>query len=102
MTVDKKAALAAAELARLELSPEEGGELGEKLVEDFTKIVGYMDILNEIDTSLVEPLYSPMTDPEEPRKDVPRDEEAGAEKARSILEKGTRVSGHFFTVPRVV
>ncbi|MDR2350784.1 MAG: aspartyl/glutamyl-tRNA amidotransferase subunit C [Deltaproteobacteria bacterium] len=73
--IDEKTALAIAKLARLDLREglapgTEEAEL-KKLVEEFGKIVGYMDILGEVDTEGVEPLYSPMVEPRPPREDAP-------------------------------
>ncbi|MDR3153137.1 MAG: Asp-tRNA(Asn)/Glu-tRNA(Gln) amidotransferase subunit GatC [Deltaproteobacteria bacterium] len=93
-----EAARAAAALARLNLGedPEEAG----RLEGDLAKIVGYMDILKECDTSGVEPMYSPMLDPQPPRPDEPRQGGGGAS-PDSILEAAPETFGRFFSVPRV-
>ncbi|MDR2340179.1 MAG: Asp-tRNA(Asn)/Glu-tRNA(Gln) amidotransferase GatCAB subunit C [Deltaproteobacteria bacterium] len=106
MPVDLKTAKAIAALARLELAPgvpegEAQDALG-KLVGEFGKIVGYMDILGELDTSEVEPLYSPMLEPETPREDVPAKGDARLSDADDILGIAPELSGRFFVVPRVV
>jgi aspartyl-tRNA(Asn)/glutamyl-tRNA(Gln) amidotransferase subunit C len=106
MTVDLKTARTIAELAKLELASgtpgaEDPGVL-ERLTEEFSKIVGYMDILSEVDTDGVLPLYSPMLSPEPPREDAPLDEAARQAKAEAILDHSPRTSGRFFVVPRVV
>jgi aspartyl-tRNA(Asn)/glutamyl-tRNA(Gln) amidotransferase subunit C len=106
MPIDQKTAKTIAELARLDLTfgrnEAEAPELLEKLTEEFSKIVGYMDILGEVDTTGVEPLYSPMLEPESPREDLPLSEELRKSKAEAILERTALASGRFFSVPRVV
>ena len=106
MAVDIKTAENIAELARLELTlgipPEEAPETLRKLTEEFSRIVAYMDILSEIDTEGVEPLYSPMAEPEKPREDAPPPLELRREKAEKILELSPLVSGRFFIVPKVL
>jgi aspartyl-tRNA(Asn)/glutamyl-tRNA(Gln) amidotransferase subunit C len=128
MPVDARTVEAAAALARLWLAgPEGSAALGKaagrgnragqgaqgdqagpdardaetaKLAKEFSDIVGYMDILNECDTSGVEPLYSPMIDPQPPRADVPREAAEGA--SDWILEGAPETFGRFFCVPKVL
>jgi aspartyl-tRNA(Asn)/glutamyl-tRNA(Gln) amidotransferase subunit C len=102
MGIDETAARAVALLARLELG---GGAKGEEaagrleaLVAEFSKIVSYMDILSEADAEGVEPLYSPMVDPQPPREDAPA---ADAGKADDILGQAPERIGRYFSVPRV-
>ena len=57
MTIDEATVDKIAHLARLELSPDEKQEM----ILDMNKILGFMDKLNEIDTTGVEPLVY-MTD----------------------------------------
>ncbi|MDR2352173.1 MAG: Asp-tRNA(Asn)/Glu-tRNA(Gln) amidotransferase subunit GatC [Deltaproteobacteria bacterium] len=106
MPLDQKIALAMAGLARLELTlglPETEEPLYlEKLTNEFSKIVGYMDILREVDTLGVEPLYSPMVEPQSPRPDIPRPEEETRQKAEAILQNAPNTQGRFFVVPRIV
>lgn len=52
MTVDKETVEKVAHLARLQLAEDEK----EKMIVDMNKILGFMDKLNEIDTSGIEPL----------------------------------------------
>ncbi|MDR2422427.1 MAG: Asp-tRNA(Asn)/Glu-tRNA(Gln) amidotransferase subunit GatC [Deltaproteobacteria bacterium] len=98
MDVKANAPLAMARLARLDLKADLAA-LG-KMASDFERIVGYMDILAEIDTQGVEPMYSPMVEPLGPRPDEPlaRDER----KADDILAEAPERVGRFFSVPRVV
>ncbi len=63
-----------------------------------SRILDYMDKLSEIDTSNVEPLYSPAVQPCFFREDV-------AERRRSheeILSDAPETDGSFFIVPRIV
>jgi aspartyl-tRNA(Asn)/glutamyl-tRNA(Gln) amidotransferase subunit C len=61
-------------------------------------IVGYMDILNQIDTSGVEPLYSPLSNPAPPRPDVA----VKTRSAEEILANAPKRQGRFFAVPPVL
>ena len=57
MNIDEQTVDKIAHLARLELSADEKQEM----IKDMSKILGFMDKLNEIDTAAVEPLVY-MTD----------------------------------------
>jgi aspartyl-tRNA(Asn)/glutamyl-tRNA(Gln) amidotransferase subunit C len=101
MAIDENTARSVANLARLELS----GTLGQidpdrltALVEEFSKIVGYMDILSEANAQGVEPLYSPMIEPQPPRPDLPTRD---SQKADAILEEAPERFGRYFSVPRI-
>jgi len=64
-----------AKLARIELSE----EMRNRMKRDLTKVLGYIDLLNEVDTSGVEPLYQVtglqnQTRPDEHRGDFVVDE----------------------------
>jgi aspartyl-tRNA(Asn)/glutamyl-tRNA(Gln) amidotransferase subunit C len=104
--IDEKTVRGISALARLEIAPglqdEEEKEELRKLTEEFGKIVGYMDILKDADTTGVEPLYSPMLDPQPPREDVPREELTGEGASEWILEDAPMTFGRFFAVPRIV
>jgi aspartyl-tRNA(Asn)/glutamyl-tRNA(Gln) amidotransferase subunit C len=99
MSLDEGAARAVARLARLRLEEEGSDAAAEAMAEEFAKIVGYMDILSEVDTKGVEPLYSPMLDPQPPRPDVPR---SGPGRADEILSQAPERVGRFFAVPRIL
>jgi aspartyl-tRNA(Asn)/glutamyl-tRNA(Gln) amidotransferase subunit C len=105
MALDEKTAQDIARLARLRLTDSEDGALSEAasktletLVAEFAKIVGYMDILAQADTSGIEPLYSPMIDPLPPRDDEPR---SGPGASDDLLEGAPERIGRFFSVPRI-
>ena len=106
MSVTKEQVLATAALARLDLtqtaeghsSPEEAEAVLNRLASQMEAIIGYMDILDQVDTEGVEPLYSPMPEVAPPREDI-------AVKTRSveeILSGAPRRQGRFFAVPPVI
>lgn len=83
-----------ANLARLEFKEEEK----EKFTEQFNRILEYMDKLNELDTSNVEPLYHVIDLKNVFREDVvkpsyPREE---------ILKNAPSRTEYFFKVPKVI
>lgn len=70
MTVDKETVEKVAHLARLELAEDEK----EKMIADMNKILGFMDKLNEIDTSGIEPLVYMTNEINVLRQDVVKQE----------------------------
>jgi aspartyl-tRNA(Asn)/glutamyl-tRNA(Gln) amidotransferase subunit C len=105
MALDELMAKDIARLARLRLTDSEDTPLAEAaektletLVQEFAKIVQYMDILGQADTSGVEPLYSPMLDPLPPRYDEPSNEPNSSD---AILDSAPERIGRFFSVPRI-
>src|SRR5579864_7062829 len=89
-----------AELAHLELTDDERA----RMLKDLNSILGYIDRLNELDTSSVEPMaqvasrYGESTSadvmrPDEPRPCMPRDE---------ALQNAPNSDGVFFKVPKVI
>lgn len=94
MKIDPDKALAIARLSRLEISPEQAAVLAGQMDD----ILGYMDKLNELDTSDVEPMYTPVEEgailrPDEVRKDYAR---------QDILRNAPETDGEYFIVPRIV
>lgn len=95
MSVSKEDVLYVAHLARLELRDEEA----EHLKEDMNKILGYMDTLNELDTSDVEPLEHVIEITSTSfRKDV-AEEPISHEEA---LKNAPDADSDYFRVPRVI
>lgn len=91
LTADSMAHLA--RLARLAPSPDELGRFGTQC-ED---IIRYMDILSEVDTSDVEPLYNPLS------QVVSRVDEATSKGLHAaVLANAPESDGAFFIVPRIV
>lgn len=94
MKITKAEVRDVAKLARLELDEEKL----ELFANQFNEILNYMELLGELDTEDVEPLYSPvhhetrMRD-DEPRKDYTRED---------ILSNAPEADGRFFIVPKIV
>ncbi|GFM37018.1 Asp-tRNA(Asn)/Glu-tRNA(Gln) amidotransferase subunit GatC [Desulfovibrio psychrotolerans] len=64
----------------------------------FESILNYMDTLNELDTTGLEPLYSPVT-----HATVLRDDVAVKTARRDdVLSNAPESDGQFFVVPRIV
>ncbi len=87
-----------AELAHLELTEEER----RRMLKDLNSILGYIDRLNELDTSNVEPMaqvasrygaQAEVTRDDEPRPCLPREE---------ALRNAPKTDGVFFKVPKVI
>jgi len=105
MPVTKEQVLATAALCRIDLSvaaENAGSESAEervaRIASQLDAVVGYMDILNQVDTEGVEPLYSPLEHIAPLRKDV-------AEKhltADEILANAPQRQQTFFVVPPVI
>lgn len=70
MNIDKETVEKVAHLARLELAEDEK----EKMIADMNKILGFMDKLNEIDTSGIEPLVYMTNEINTTREDVIKQE----------------------------
>jgi aspartyl-tRNA(Asn)/glutamyl-tRNA(Gln) amidotransferase subunit C len=88
-----------ADLAHLELTPEESG----RMVHDLNAILDYVAELNEIDTSGVEPLaqvseLGAATGVSALRADVP---EPSLERA-VVMAQAPETDGAFFKVPKVI
>jgi aspartyl-tRNA(Asn)/glutamyl-tRNA(Gln) amidotransferase subunit C len=102
MVSDKDVAYVA-ELAHLELTPEERA----RMLKDLNSILDYIDRLNELDTANVEPMaqvaarygagntegFASAMRPDEPRPCLPRDE---------ALRNAPKSDGVFFKVPKVI
>ena len=86
-----------AELANLELTPEERT----RMLKDLNSILGYIDRLNELDTSNVEPMAQVLFDAEETatlREDHERPTLTNAE----AVGNAPVTSGGYYKVPRVI
>ena len=88
-------------LARL--APDEAER--EYIAAQCSAILAYMDTLAEVDTTDVEPLYSPAFSLDDPAGSVRPGREDGAERRRSredILSGAPDSDGVSFVVPRIV
>jgi aspartyl-tRNA(Asn)/glutamyl-tRNA(Gln) amidotransferase subunit C len=93
MTLDPETIQKMAHLSRLNLSSEESAEMQDTL----SKILGWMEKLNEVDTSGVEPLIHLSPAVNVFREDVAQ---PGLSPEISLSNAPTR-DGSFFTVPKV-
>ncbi|WBF68900.1 Asp-tRNA(Asn)/Glu-tRNA(Gln) amidotransferase subunit GatC [Desulfovibrio subterraneus] len=83
-----------AKLARLELDEDKLSLFAGQ----FESILNYMETLNELDTSEVEPLYSPVM-----HSTVLRDDVAAKTAERdAVLSNAPQTDGQFFVVPKIV
>ena len=83
-----------AELARLAPEPDTLERFGQQCL----NILGYIEVLNEVDTEHVEPLYSPVERTDAVRADVA----AEIDQRADMLANAPDTDGAFFIVPRIV
>ncbi len=83
-----------ARLARLNIDEETLG----RFAEQFNEILSYMDKLGELDTSGVEPLYSPS----EHATVLREDKAVNRPRREEILANAPEDDGRFFIVPKIV
>ncbi len=81
-------------LARLSLTP----EASDKFRGQCDDILRYMDVLAEVDTSAIEPLYSPIAHDSAVREDIAVSRRSRAE----VLSNAPHTDETFFIVPRIV
>lgn len=94
MKVTKELVIHIAELAQLKLKEEEI----EKFREELNQILEYVDKLNEIDISNVEPLSHPL-----PTKNIFRDDKVKKSVPREeALKNAPDATEEFFKVPKVI
>jgi len=94
MNISPEEVAKVARLARLDLTPEKIKQYAGQL----DGILGYMDKLAELDTSAVEPMYTPVDQVSVMRDDVVRKDYTREE----ILKNAPETDGAFFIVPRIV
>jgi aspartyl-tRNA(Asn)/glutamyl-tRNA(Gln) amidotransferase subunit C len=94
MTVDQNTVEKIAHLARLELT----GDEKRAMIKDMNKILGFMDKLNEIDTTGVEPLVYMTNEVNTFRDDVIRQEITHEE----ALLNAPKQDGEYFLVAKVI
>lgn len=91
-----------ASLARLDLShglSEQDGQAAlEKFVGQFEDILSSMQVLSEVDTTGVEPLYSPISHPAPPRPDIA----VPAPGPDNVLSNAPERHEDFFVVPAIL
>jgi aspartyl-tRNA(Asn)/glutamyl-tRNA(Gln) amidotransferase subunit C len=94
MTISKEEVARVAHLARLEI----GESDLQRFAGQLTEILQYMDILNEVDTSGLDPLYSPVEHATPYREDRERQEWS----REDVLRNAPHSDGEYFLVPKVV
>lgn len=105
MPVTKEQVLATAALCRLDVSIAPSGATDknaeariERMASQMDSIVGYMDILNAVNTDDVEPLFSPMQEVAPPREDLALRKLTPEE----VLVNAPKRRQNFFIVPPVI
>lgn len=94
MKISPQKALDIAVLSRLEISEEQAATIASQMDD----ILDYMDKLNELDTSAVEPMYTPVE-----HQSVLRADEVTKKLSRAeILSNAPDTNGEAFIVPRIV
>ena len=94
MTIDEATVEKIAHLARLELNAGEKQEM----IKDMNKILDFMDKLNEIDTTCVEPLVYMTNEVNVFRDDIIKQEITHEE----ALVNAPKTDGDYFLVPKVI
>ncbi len=94
MEISKEKVAGIANLARLELKEEKV----EKFALQFNDIIDYMDKMNSLDTSGVQPLYSPLENTPVMRDDVVKNEYH----RRDLLSNAPLQDGQYFIVPKIL
>lgn len=94
MSLDKATVARIAKLARIDV-PEERQDA---LAAELSNIVGWIEMLNEVDTSEVEPISSVVAMKPQRRKD----EVTEGDQAERVLANAPESEGGYFVVPKVV
>jgi aspartyl-tRNA(Asn)/glutamyl-tRNA(Gln) amidotransferase subunit C len=94
MTIDKETVEKVAHLARLELAEDEKQEM----IQDMSKILGFMAKLNEINTSGIEPLVYMTNEINVLREDVVKQEVTHEE----ALQNAPKHDENYFLVAKVI
>jgi aspartyl-tRNA(Asn)/glutamyl-tRNA(Gln) amidotransferase subunit C len=94
MEIDEKTVRRIARLARIKITPEEAKGLPKEL----SGILAWVEQLNEVDTTAVEPMTRVVAQDMKKRKDVVDDGEIAAD----IVRNAPMSEDNFFVVPKVV
>jgi len=95
MKVTEKDVQYVAELANLELTPEEQT----RMLRDMNAILGHIDKLNELDTTGVEPMTQVFADQHEALRE---DEVRPSLEREAVMSIAPKTDGVFFKVPKVI
>ncbi|HEY4326836.1 MAG TPA: Asp-tRNA(Asn)/Glu-tRNA(Gln) amidotransferase subunit GatC [Mucilaginibacter sp.] len=94
MTIDEETVDKIAHLARLEIN----GVEKQELIQDMNKILGFMDKLNELNTTGIEPLVYMTNEVNSFREDVVKQEITHEE----ALMNAPKTDGEYFLVAKVI
>lgn len=94
MSVDIETVKRVAKLSRIAVSDAQA----EKMQSELNNILGFVEQLNEVDVSNVEPMTSVVETSMKKRQDIVND----GEKADDIIANAPASEDHFFMVPKVV
>ena len=92
--MDKKTVTTISYLSRLKIDDEKE----EKIINDLDNIIEFVDQLNDVDTSEIDPLTNPLEKTAKTRKDIVTSKNLKKE----LLEVAPSANEDYFLVPRVV
>jgi aspartyl-tRNA(Asn)/glutamyl-tRNA(Gln) amidotransferase subunit C len=94
MTIDEKLVDHLAHLARLDFEPDAKSEI----IKDLNRILAFVEKLNEVDTTGVEPLIYMVDEPNQVREDVSRVDISRDD----ALQNAPKHDSDYFRVPKVI
>ncbi len=92
--MDKKTVTTISYLSRLKIDDEKE----QKIINDLSNIIEFVDQLNDVDTSEIDPLTNPLEKTAKTRKDIV----TAKNLKKELLEVAPSANEDYFLVPRVV
>ena len=92
--MDKKTVTTISYLSRLKIDDEKE----QKIISDLSNIIEFVDQLNDVDTSEIDPLANPLEKTAKTRKDIV----TAKNLKKKLLEVAPSANEDYFLVPRVV
>ncbi len=92
--MDKKTVTTISYLSRLKINDEKE----EKIINDLSNIIKFVDQLNDVDTSEIDPLTNPLEKTAKTRKDIV----TAKNLKKELLDVAPSANEDYFLVPRVV
>ena len=92
--MDKKTVTTISYLSRLKIDDEKE----QKIINDLSNIIEFVDQLNDVDTSEIDPLANPLEKTAKTRKDIV----TAKNLKKELLEVAPSANEDYFLVPRVV
>ena len=92
--MDKKTVTTISYLSRLKIDDEKE----QKIINDLSNIIKFVDQLNDVDTSEIDPLTNPLEKTAKTRKDIV----TAKNLKKELLEVAPSANEDYFLVPRVV